>query len=107
MLISAVNKAYEANEAAMSKIVLKDGLAYYEKLPETKCKTEICNKNWIDILNQNQKDTFVIDKGELIRTFISIATPFRFLQNRSQNVTVYRTSDLFCTVRNFFCFFGG
>ena len=70
MLICAVNKAYEANEAAMSKIVLKDGLAYYEKLPETKCKTEICNKNWIDILNQNQKDTFVIDKGELIRTFI-------------------------------------
>ncbi len=38
-LSAAVKQAFEANEATMSKIVLKNGLAYYKKMPVSCCKT--------------------------------------------------------------------
>lgn len=71
-LSAAVKQAFEANEATMSKIVLEQGLAYYEKLPVSCCKIEIAaeNKNWIELVNQNEKIPFAIDKGELVRVFI-------------------------------------
>ena len=40
-LSAAVKQALEANEAAMSKIVLKHGFAYYEKMPVSNGKIEI------------------------------------------------------------------
>lgn len=71
-LSAAVKQAFEANEAAMSKIVLEHGFAYYEKMSESNCKIEIksADKNWIELVYQNQKFPFAIDKGELVRVFI-------------------------------------
>ena len=71
-LSAAMKQAFEANEATMSKIVLENGLAYYEKMSVSNCKIEIKNenKNWIELVNQNEKIPFAIDKGELIRAFI-------------------------------------
>lgn len=71
-LSAAVKQAFEANEATMSKIVLKHGLAYYEKMSESCCKIEIENENedWLKTVYQNEKKTFAIDKGELVRAFI-------------------------------------
>lgn len=68
----AVKQAFEANEATMSKIMLEHGFAYYEKIPVSCCKIEIVNenKNWIEIVSQNEKIPFAIDKGELVRVFI-------------------------------------
>lgn len=40
-LSTAVKQAFEANEATMSKIVLENGLAYYEKMSVSNCKIEI------------------------------------------------------------------
>lgn len=69
-LTAAIKEAYKANEAAMSRIVLEQGTAYYEKLSVSGCKTMITNKNWIELVRENEKLPFEIDKGELIRTFI-------------------------------------
>lgn len=71
-LSAAVKQAFEANEATMSKIVLEHGFAYYEKMSVSNCKIEIKNenKNWIELVKQNEKNLFAIDKGELIRAFI-------------------------------------
>lgn len=71
-LSAAVKQAFEANEAAMSKIVLNHGFAYYEKMSVSNCKIEIEseNKNWTELVNQNEKIPFAIDKGELVRVFI-------------------------------------
>lgn len=71
-LSAAVKQAFEANEATMSKIVLDHGFAYYEKMSASNCKIEVkCeNENWIELVKQNEKIPFAIDKGELVRTFI-------------------------------------
>lgn len=71
-LSAAVKQAFEANEATMSKIVLKHDLAYYEKMSVSNCKIELENenKNWIELVNQNEKVPFAIDNGELVRVFI-------------------------------------
>lgn len=69
-LTIAIKKAYEANEAAMSRIVLEHGIAYYEKLAVSNCKITITDKNWIELVKENEKLPFAIEKGELIRTFI-------------------------------------
>lgn len=71
-LSAAVKQAFEANEATMSKIVLEQGFAYYEKIPVSNCKIEIMNenRNWIELVNQNENIPFAIDKGELVRVFI-------------------------------------
>lgn len=71
-LSAAVKQAFEANEATMSKIVLENGLAYYEKMSVSNCKIEIMNENksWRELVNQNEKVPFAIERGELIRAFI-------------------------------------
>ena len=71
-LAAAVKQAFEANEATMSKIMLEHGFAYYEKIPVSCCKIEIENenKNWIELVKQNEKNPFAIEKGELVRVFI-------------------------------------
>ncbi len=67
-----MKQAFEANEATMSKMVLENGLAYYEKMSVSNCKIEIKNenKNWIELVNQNENIPFAIDESELIRAFI-------------------------------------
>ncbi len=71
-LAAAVKQAFEANEATMSKIMLENGYAYYEKIPESCCKIELENENkkWTELVSQNEKIPFAIDKGELVRAFI-------------------------------------
>lgn len=71
-LSDAVQQAFEANEATMSKIVLEHGAAYYKKLPASRCKIEIEDKDisWTELVKQNEKIPFAIDKGELVRVFI-------------------------------------
>lgn len=69
-LAAAIQEAYKANEATMSKIVLEQGIAYYEKLTVSGCKTEITDKSWLELVRENEKHPFAIDKGELVRTFI-------------------------------------
>lgn len=71
-LFSAIEQAFEANEAAMSKIVLERGAAYYEKMSVTNCKVEIkeATTDWVTLAYQNEKIPFAINKGELIRVFI-------------------------------------
>lgn len=56
----------------MSKIVLEHGFAYYEKMSVSNCKIEIENENkkWTELVKQNQKIPYAIDKGELVRVFI-------------------------------------
>ena len=70
-LENAIKAAYQANEATMSKIVLKpDGVAYYEKMSQSNCKVEILQGNWQEIIKQSEKCPFELEKGELIRCFI-------------------------------------
>lgn len=69
-LTTAIKEAYHANEATMSRIVLNNGVAYYQNLSVTGCKIEITEKNWIEIVKANEKIPFALDKGELVRTFI-------------------------------------
>ena len=66
----AIEKAYTQNETTMSKIVLDNGNAYFENMSETGCKVFLDQRDWVDIFNENQKDTFKINEGEFIRTFI-------------------------------------
>ena len=68
----AVERAYEANEATMSKIVLEDnGDAYYEKMECSGCKFFDANQSWQELLNQSEKNPFAINEGELVRTFLT------------------------------------
>lgn len=69
-LTAAIKEAYKANEATMSRIVLEHGTVYYEKISVSGCKTMITNKKWIELVRENEKLPFEIDKGELVRTFI-------------------------------------
>lgn len=67
---SAVEQAYTQNETTMSKVVLENGEAYFENMSETGCKVFIDQRNWKDILNENEKKTFRINEGEFVRTFL-------------------------------------
>ena len=68
----AVYKAYEANEATMSKIVLEEnGNAYYEKMESTGCKFIIDSCSWKELLHQSEKRPFALNEGELVRIFLT------------------------------------
>ncbi len=66
----AVEKAYTQNETTMSKIVLENGEAYFKTMSKTGCKVFFDQRNWMDIIHENEKKTFKINEGELVRTFI-------------------------------------
>ncbi|MBR6769931.1 MAG: hypothetical protein IKM28_01565 [Lachnospiraceae bacterium] len=66
----AIEQAYTQNETTMSKIVLDNGEAYFENMSKTGCKVFIDQRDWIDILHENEKKTFKLNEGELARTFI-------------------------------------
>lgn len=68
----AVYKAYEANEATMSKIVLEEnGDAFYEKMEVCGCKFFKDSRSWKELLRQSEKRPFALNEGELVRTFLT------------------------------------
>ena len=68
----AVYKAYEANEATTSKIVLEEnGDAYYEKMGSSGCKFIKDSCSWKELLYQSEKRPFALNEGELVRTFLT------------------------------------
>lgn len=69
-VVKAVEKAYTQNETTMSKVVLDNGEAYFENMSETGCKVFVDQRDWKEILDENEKNTFRINEGELARTFI-------------------------------------
>ena len=69
-IVAAVKKAYTQNETTMSKIILENGKAYFQALSETGCKVSIDSRDWHEIMHQCEKDTFRINEGELIRTYV-------------------------------------
>ncbi|MFA9464675.1 MAG: hypothetical protein ACERKN_10345 [Velocimicrobium sp.] len=79
-LVSAVKTAFDANEATMSKIVQdKNGDIFYEQMAKSGCKISICKDDWKNIIRQNEKETFAIDQGELMRVFVIVADSDIFL----------------------------
>ena len=70
-LIAAINKAFNGYEATMSKVVLSpEGDAYYEKMPLSGCSVKITNLDWDGLIRENEKSTFSIQTGELMRVFV-------------------------------------
>ena len=68
----AVQKAYEANETTMSKIVLEDnGDAFYEKMVKSGCKFFADNLSWKELLHQSEESPFALNEGELVRIFFT------------------------------------
>lgn len=68
----AVYKAYQANEATMSKIVLEsDGNAYYDKVKTSGCKFIIDTRPWNELLYQSEITPFALNKGELVRIYLT------------------------------------
>ena len=66
----AIELAYTQNETTMSKVVLNNGEAYFEKMPMTGCRVFFDNRDWIETINESEKHAFRINEGELVRSFI-------------------------------------
>lgn len=70
-LLAAVQTAYRVNEATMCRIVIEDdGRAFYEKLEESGCKASIAHGDWTDVVRGQEKITFDLEHGELVRSFV-------------------------------------
>lgn len=70
-ICEAVKKAYTQNQTTMSKIVLDEqGKIYQEELQETGCKVFVDERDWQEIMHENERIPFRINEGELVRTFI-------------------------------------
>lgn len=70
-LCEAVKKAYTQNQTTMSRIVLDDqGKIYQEEMSESGCKVFVDKRDWQEIRKENERKTFKINEGELLRTFI-------------------------------------
>ena len=66
----AVKRAYTQNETTMSKIVVENGDVYFQKTNQTGCKVFVDNRDWRDIMQENEKKTFRLNEGEMFRIFI-------------------------------------
>lgn len=66
----AVKKAYTQNETTMSKVILKNGNAYYQNMQKTGCKVFRDLRPWQEIMQESERDPFKINEGELFRTYI-------------------------------------
>lgn len=70
-LKNAVETAYTVNEATMSRIVLgENGEVYYERMRKSGCKAIIMEGDFQEIIRENEKLPFEINRGELMRAFI-------------------------------------
>ena len=66
----AAKKAYTQNETTMSKVILENGNAYFQNIPQTGCKVFIDSRSWQEIMQESERDPFKIQEGELFRTYI-------------------------------------
>lgn len=70
-ICAAVKKMYTQNSMTMSKAVLDEkGRFFMEEMEETGCKVIVDNRDWQEIMLENEKNPFHIEKGELVRTFV-------------------------------------
>lgn len=70
-LVLVVKSAFAANEATLSRIVLeKDGTAFYEKMVVSACNVTVIQKDWKDIIIENERVPFNIRQVELMRVFV-------------------------------------
>lgn len=70
-LHQAIKATYSANEATMSQIVLEEnGDAYYIKREKSGCMVFFDNRNWGEIIREQEKTPFSLNTGELVRAFI-------------------------------------
>lgn len=70
-LVLAVKAAFAANEATLSKISLKkDGTSFYERVNESGCSVTVVQKDWKELIRENEKIPFNIEQGELMKVFI-------------------------------------
>ena len=70
-IVDAFYLAVKANETLNSKIVLSEkGDAWYEHTESNHNFIKILDKNWMEVLLEQQKILFKIDEGELIRGFL-------------------------------------
>lgn len=67
---TAVQQAYTKNETTMSKVILEGENAYFQNLSKTGCKVFIDSRNWQEIMHESEQETFRIDEGELVRSYI-------------------------------------
>ena len=67
----AVKKMYTQNSMTMSKAVLDEqGTFFMEEMDETGCKVFVDERDWQEIMRENERRPFHIEEGELVRTFI-------------------------------------
>ena len=66
----AAKKAYTQNETTMSKVILENGKAYFQNIPQTGCKVFIDSRPWQEIMQESEREPFKIQEGELFRTYI-------------------------------------
>lgn len=66
----ATKKAYTQNETTMSKVILENGNAYFQNMPQTRCKVFLDSRPWQEIMQESERDPFKIQEGELFRTYI-------------------------------------
>jgi hypothetical protein len=70
-LVLAVKSAFASNEATLSRVVLeKDGTAFYEKMNESACNVTVIQKDWKELIIENERVPFHINQGELMRVFV-------------------------------------
>lgn len=69
-LIEAITHTVNHNEMLNQKVILdEDGIAYFCKVENQKLAIEPMTKDWKNVVREQQKIPFGIDKGELIRFF--------------------------------------
>lgn len=71
LIKQAIEGAVNANESLNCKIVLSEnGVAGYEKLKKPVYSVDISNKDWIEIIREQESKVFNLASGELVRFFI-------------------------------------
>ncbi|BCN29166.1 hypothetical protein [Anaeromicropila herbilytica] len=71
LMKDAFQKAFPKNELTMSKVVIeKNGRAYYQRLEQSGCKAVFTESDWRSIIEENEKQPFAINCGELMRVFV-------------------------------------
>lgn len=66
----AVRRAYTQNETTMSKVILENGMAYFQNMPGTGCKVFREHRPWKEVMQESEREPFKLGEGELFRTYV-------------------------------------